>query len=250
MHGCGVAEAVKSDKVKGAKDRMKTLQYLGFNRAAQGIKQRVDPIVKKAQISALGFIEIKPEKIKEFLERKAAEYNTARGKEKKNLGQASSETRFQQIANTYGELAGALIARGQAANTTANTWWNKSTTASTSATATSLFGLYDELVGMQPAVSPSDERIHAITVDLSSTAPGTIGRFEWLEEKVEEYAGIPPQNVLEKFADVKRKNAFDYYTVASVNSIPDPLLLGRIFNSNSRYFIAQWGKDVCLDDVI
>jgi len=93
--------------------------------------------------------------------------------------------------------------------------------------------------------------IYEKTCDYDKHDPETIGRFEWKEVPVEEYEGLPPAPVLETFKEHKARKVFDYFTIASVNSVPDPLLLGRIDgDDDNRWFIAQWGKDVCLDDLI
>ena len=88
------------------------------------------------------------------------------------------------------------------------------------------------------------------TVDISRTAPGTIGRFAWREELIRNYDGVPPEPVLAKLAEVKKLNLFDEFTVATVETVHDPLLLGYMKGNDNRWFIAQWGDDVCLDDVI
>lgn len=77
-----------------------------------------------------------------------------------------------------------------------------------------------------------------------------IGRFEWNETHIQAYKTIPPQDVLDKLAEHKAREVFDYFTIASIESIPDPLLLGRVNDVKDRFFIAQWGKDITLDDII
>ncbi len=89
------------------------------------------------------------------------------------------------------------------------------------------------------------------TCDYDLTKEGTIGKFEWTEVPVEEYEGLPPKRVLETFKKHKERKVFDYFTIASVEGIKDPLLLGRLNGERSkRWFIAQWGIDVSLDDLI
>jgi hypothetical protein len=101
------------------------------------------------------------------------------------------------------------------------------------------------------SVLPPFESIYEKTCDYDKYDPETIGRFEWKEERVEDYEGLPPAPVIETFKEHKARKVFDYFTIASVNSVPDPLLLGRIDgDDDNRWFIAQWGADVCLDDLI
>lgn len=92
--------------------------------------------------------------------------------------------------------------------------------------------------------------ISKLTCDLYSNKKDTIGQFVWKECPVEEYEGIPPKEVLNKLRVHKDRLLFDYFTIASVENIKDPLLFGRITNSTDRYFIAHWGEDVLLDDLI
>jgi hypothetical protein len=76
----------------------------------------------------------------------------------------------------------------------------------------------------------------------------------WLEEGVHSYKGIPPLNVLKRLEEEKNRNFFDGFVIASYREatvrIPDPLLLGYIKGYDGRFFIAQWGDDVHLDDII
>ncbi len=78
--------------------------------------------------------------------------------------------------------------------------------------------------------------------------------IEWKEVKIADYPGVPPNDVLDKLEEAQNKQAFDYYTIASVETkvvdIKDPLLFGRYEGDTNRYFLAQWGSDVSLDDVI
>lgn len=78
-----------------------------------------------------------------------------------------------------------------------------------------------------------------------------IGQYQWTEVLVENYPRLPPRHVLDEFKEHKERNLFDYFTIASVNEIPDPILFGRIKeDKDRRWFIAQWGEDVCLDDLV
>lgn len=77
-----------------------------------------------------------------------------------------------------------------------------------------------------------------------------IGKFVWTETPIADYEGIPPRHALEALKAAQEKTVFDYFTIASVNAVQDPLLLGRINGESDRFFIAQWDTDVCLDDLI
>mgnify|MGYP001583357486 FL=1 len=79
------------------------------------------------------------------------------------------------------------------------------------------------------------------TCDYYSGEKMTIGKFVWKECPIEEYESVPPKEVLTKLRMHKDRLLFDYFTIASVENIKDPLLFGRITETEDRYFIAQWG---------
>lgn len=80
---------------------------------------------------------------------------------------------------------------------------------------------------------------------------GEIGQFVWEEKEIKDYAGIPPQKVLDRIRQVKELGVFEYFTVASVKGIKDPLVLGRFKDDNdNRYFIDQWGDDVKIEELM
>lgn len=72
----------------------------------------------------------------------------------------------------------------------------------------------------------------------------------WEESALKDYTGIPPQHVLDALKLAKDRSCFDAFTIATVRKVKDPLLLGNINGCPDRFFIAQWGDDVCLDDVL
>ena len=86
---------------------------------------------------------------------------------------------------------------------------------------------------------------HSINVDIV-----------WVETLLSEYNGVPPANILEALIESKNKITFDYYTIATLDisyangAVDDPLLLGRINNSNKRYFIAQWDNDIDINKIV
>ncbi|GAF68945.1 unnamed protein product [marine sediment metagenome] len=98
--------------------------------------------------------------------------------------------------------------------------------------------------------SANTETFREVTCDYNDTKEGTIGKYEWEEIPISEYSSLPPKGVLEELNKQRKLNCFDYFTIASVNAVKDPLLLGRLNGSADRYFLAQWGEDISLDDVI
>lgn len=75
----------------------------------------------------------------------------------------------------------------------------------------------------------------------------------WKELHIEDYAGIPPIDIVDKLAIHKARNIFDEFTVASLKftkKIVDPIIFGRINNDPRRFFIAQWGEDIHIEDLM
>lgn len=205
------------------------LAKAGFVSAAKTVSVKARSKVQLAAIAYHKYPVITPAKIKEFLERKAEAYNRGRSSVAKYaarlaeeygiVGLGQGEARRRDIADAFMDNV--------ALNST-NTWWSSSA----------------------PMQVPSGDPFVALTLDASSSDPGTIGRFVWNEVYVEGYKGIPPADVVRALEEQKGREIFDSFTVATVESIRDPLLLGRINGSDDRYYIAQWGEDVSLDDVI
>ncbi len=62
--------------------------------------------------------------------------------------------------------------------------------------------------------------------------------------------GVPPQDVLDKLKIARDAKLFDDYAVLHIQYVPDPILCGKIKESNDLYFIADWGDDVKLTDIV
>lgn len=212
-------EAAKDQELPNADDAKRTadeLQSAGFHAAADKLRAVIDLKFKMFWIASNGFIEITPDKIKAFLKRKADAYD-AQHKGKKKGREASPRT--SSVLNYFVSGYTATATQGDAI-------WNQR---------------YSDL----DTISYAADTCHRGVNDA-----GTIGRYEWTETRAEKYEGIPPKDVVTKLRETKEKKLFDYFTIATVNDVHDPLLLGRIEGSASRYFVAQWGNDVTLDDII
>lgn len=75
-------------------------------------------------------------------------------------------------------------------------------------------------------------------------------RREWHERTLDSSSHLPPPKVVEAIKIHQDRKVFDYLTIACVLNVPDPIVFGRLNDSDDRFFIAQWGEDVCLDDLI
>ena len=76
--------------------------------------------------------------------------------------------------------------------------------------------------------------------------------FNWRETPVCNYKGNPPSGILKKIIEENKKGIFDELRIVTVSKevlAKDPLLIGRINGSEQRFFIAQWGDDVKMEDL-
>ncbi len=69
--------------------------------------------------------------------------------------------------------------------------------------------------------------------------------------KIKDYDKIPPDDVLESLKEAKAKECFDSFHIAYIRKVKDPLLFGKIDDfKNLYFFVAQWGDDVKIEDII
>lgn len=70
------------------------------------------------------------------------------------------------------------------------------------------------------------------------------------------YAGLPPTDVMAKVVEAKARRCFDSFEVAEIQPVatqvklPDPIVFGRIQGCTHRFYIAEWGTDVSITDLI
>jgi len=77
---------------------------------------------------------------------------------------------------------------------------------------------------------------------------------------IHNYTAAPPREVLVELKKAKELGCFDSFEIATINEVhdehvqtirmEDPILFGRIENSDNRYFIAQWDDDVKIEDIL
>lgn len=78
----------------------------------------------------------------------------------------------------------------------------------------------------------------------------TDGGRAWKElsfSRIEDYDKCPPDDVLVKLEDAQKVNCFDYYEVAYIRQVKDPIIFGRITKCTDRFFIGQWDDDITID---
>ena len=225
MHKESLMELVKACKNESATygrestatEKINELRDLGFTSIASEMSSKVHTRAKLARASEHCYLAITDEKIEGYLKRKVEVYNETHPKEEVESPQQGGITFTTSPDESY--------------------WMIPTLTWSSGSLA----------IAQTRLATPFTEQ----TNDYNSTKKGTIGKFAWSETLIEDYKGVPPSGVLQTLKKHKSRNIFDKFTVAEVNSVVDPLLLGRIKGVHGkRFFIAQWGDDIKLDDII
>jgi len=233
---CDKAKCVEPLKDR-AEDRTLELERLGFKSLAQKMMDKVTMREKLQKIHKYCYVKITDKKIKKFLYAKAEQYNKEHEKKEK-------ETMIDSGGLTRSLVDSAWRSSGSDYERARDTYFQL---------RQEMTRDMDRLV-MHPWSSLNldygDSSFRAGTCDRQSNRNGTIGFYEWKETPIESYETVPPDSVLKVMSEHKSRNLFDSFTIASVNAVHDPLLLGRLRECDDRYFISQWGNDVALDDVI
>jgi len=69
--------------------------------------------------------------------------------------------------------------------------------------------------------------------------------------RIEDYDdSIPSEEVLKKLDEAEVLKCFDYFEITRVEEQKDPILFGRINGCPDKFFIAQWGDDVKVEDIL
>lgn len=69
--------------------------------------------------------------------------------------------------------------------------------------------------------------------------------------EMKDYDKVPTDDVLVKLKEAQDKKCFDSFHIAYIRKVKDPILFGKIGDfKNLYFFIAQWGDDVNIEDII
>lgn len=74
--------------------------------------------------------------------------------------------------------------------------------------------------------------------------------------EIAKYKGLPPREVIQKVKEATARGCFDGMEVAEIAPVstqvklPDPIVFGRVEGCGDRFFIAEWGSDVSISDLI
>lgn len=252
VNECEQSSFKYDSRAESAMARAEELSTAGLVAIAGQIREKAATKVKLGRIAAAKYIEITPAKIQSFLNKKADGYNKEQHKTApKNIAVNTHDSMYAQLAN---------VPLGQSLSNmtiSASTLWPESLTAQVGqfynqelARRTGVFMQYQNQTTSEqfPWEAPTTEFLSAPTVHVRGDGP--IGKFSWKENPIQEYMKLPPDHVVKKLMETMKLKLFDWFSIASVNEVHDPLLLGRINGHNGRFFLDQWGDDVCLDDVI
>jgi hypothetical protein len=70
---------------------------------------------------------------------------------------------------------------------------------------------------------------------------------------IAKYPNMPPQDVLQAVRAAQNMKVFDTFEVADIQSVrvlKDPIIFGCISNITDKFYIAQWGDDVKISDLL
>lgn len=217
-------QSVKEDTI----NHSNVLRELGFTKISDKILKCIQTKNKVTAIAKQRYLKITTKMIIDFLDKKVEQYNEIA--KTKNLVNSSK---------TQGLLYGSSLFSS-----------SFSTIRYREMDFSSAFSVFPETNAIVDIKATKTVTIIKRTNDYCSNKPGTIGKFVWKECPIEEYDGVPPKEVLAKLKIHKDKALFDYFTIATVENIKDPLLFGKINTSDDRYFIAQWDEDILLNDLV
>lgn len=82
---------------------------------------------------------------------------------------------------------------------------------------------------------------------------GRITYDKMVFEDIKNYDKLPEPHVLEALDVAKERKCFDKFEIGYITSVvelPDPILFGRVEGCVDRFFIAQWDKDVKIEDIL
>lgn len=84
------------------------------------------------------------------------------------------------------------------------------------------------------------------------------GRMSWKElafVAVERYPNLPPLEVMQQVKTAREMDIFEKFEVSYIETRDrvrdkDPIVFGLVKGSTDRFFIAQWGDDVKISDLL
>jgi hypothetical protein len=71
-----------------------------------------------------------------------------------------------------------------------------------------------------------------------------------LFESISDYAQVPPDHVLASLETAQERGCFDFFCIASIQKVKDPLLFGRIDGCDNLFYIDGWDDDVSIGDLL
>lgn len=67
---------------------------------------------------------------------------------------------------------------------------------------------------------------------------------------IESEISFPPAEALTKLSEAKKQELFDTYAVIHVAKVHDPILVGQVNGVEDLFFIAEWGDDITLEEIM
>jgi len=181
-----------------------------------------------ARVAGAGYLRITRQQIEAFLERKVKAYNEQEDVVNRKMAREKKKDKNGGLITISGWGQGFVI------------------------NGNMIYGIDPTIYNGEKPVEPfrQDIRIQKETHDYQEAGKSLIGKYVWLEQPIENVKAVPPEFALERLQAAKDSGVFEYYTIARLESLPDPILFGRIEGSEDRFVIAQWDNDITLDDLI
>lgn len=212
-------------------ERATQLEKLGFHNLAAEIFNKVSLKDKLDRISKMGYIKIPYRNIEDYLDRKVKRYNREHSVNNIN----STRSGFFSGGHIF------INSTLQPQNFNSQDFFMRA-----------LNDPLTNFLGMRQSIKNDYEieKIERITCDYHNPSNKTIGKFVYIEIPISKYKDLPPAEILDELKVHQSRQAFDYFTIAKVSSVHDPILFGRVDNVSDRFYCCQWGNDISLDDII
>lgn len=69
-------------------------------------------------------------------------------------------------------------------------------------------------------------------------------------EKISDTDLVPPDEVLTKLEQAKQLDCFDWFEIAYIAKVEDPIVFGVIEGCFTKFYVAQWDNDVRIEDIL
>ena len=95
------------------------------------------------------------------------------------------------------------------------------------------------------------EKIAAFNQKLFKKTHSKDGSYDVLTfESICTTSKVPPVDVLTELEKAKELNCFDEFEIGYIAKVEDPILFGVVNGCTTKFYIAQWDTDICIEDIL